>query len=83
MVAELTCFNTRQGTLLDVIGTNVSKRFQSTEVFDIGLGDVHSLISFSGVMHFAAKRKNSIVYRVNKHFTEERSRPRKSTIRSL
>ncbi len=64
-------FKTTQGILLDVVVTDVPKRFQRAEVFDIGLSDVHSMICFSSKMHLPASRKNTIIYRCYKHFKEE------------
>ncbi len=69
MATEPTYFKTLQGTLPEVVVTNVRKRFQRAEVFDIGLSDVHSMICCLGKM--PARRKNTIIYRCYKHFKEE------------
>ncbi len=52
LVNTPTCYKGEEGTLLDIVATNVPKRFQGISVKDIGLGDFHSTIFYRSYKYF-------------------------------
>ncbi len=59
------------GTLLDVVITNVPKRFKNTDIIDVGLSDIHNMVCFATKIYVPVKRKRTILYRRFEHFNEE------------
>lgn len=71
LVKEPTCFKSKNPTLLDLVVTNVPKRFQNVTCFDSGLSDFHHMICFASKIKVQTKQKRSIIYRSYKQFKKE------------
>ena len=70
IVNEPTCFKGDKPTLIDVVLTNVPKRFQQVVCIDVELSDFHNMVCWATKSYAPMKTERVILYRSYKKFNE-------------
>ena len=70
IIKDPTCFKSDNPTLIDLVTTNIPKRFKPTCCVESALSDFHKMICFATKMHAPTKVKRKVTYRSYKHFNE-------------
>ena len=71
LVKHKTCFNKKNGALLNVLLTNKPSCFQKTAIFEAGLSDCHKLVITIFGSTFIKLPLKTITFKSYKHFNEK------------
>ena len=70
IVKSPTCFKGDKPTLIDVVFTNVPKRFQPVDCIDVELSDFHNMVFWATKIYAPVKQERIVLYRSYKKFRE-------------